>query len=75
MNSYLLDFLKLGLNDVLYDAKTNTIYTPNMNALQKLDGSNLTQDELRAVMEHRKKTNWIKGAHGHFAGSYPEGRQ
>lgn len=67
------DFLKLGLNDVLYDAKTNTIYTPNMNALQKLDGSNLTQDELRAVMEHRKKTNWIKGAHGHFAGSYPEG--
>lgn len=32
------DFLKLGLNDVLYDAKNNTVYTPNMNAMQKLDG-------------------------------------
>lgn len=67
------DFLKLGLNDVLYDTKTNTIYTPNMNALQKLGGRSLTQDETRAVMEHRKKTNWIKGAHGYFAGSVPEG--
>lgn len=67
------DFLKLGLNDVLYDAKTNTIYTPNMNALQKLSGNSLTSDEARAIMEYRKKTNWVKGAHGYFAGSYPEG--
>lgn len=67
------DFLKLGLNDVLYDAKTNTIYTPNMNALQKLGDQSLTQEEMRAIMEYRKKTNWINGAHGYFAGSYPEG--
>lgn len=26
-----LDFIKLGLQDVLYDPKTNTIYTPNTN--------------------------------------------
>lgn len=67
------DFLKLGLNDVLYDAKTNTIYTPNMNALQKLGDQSLTQEEMRAIMEYRKKTNWIKGSHGYFAGSYPDG--
>lgn len=67
------DFLKLGLNDVLYDAKTNTIYTPNMNALQKLGGNSLTSDEIRAIMELRKKTNWVKGSHGHFAGSVSNG--
>lgn len=67
------DFLKLGLNDVLYDAKNNTIYTPNMNAIQKLGDQSLTQEEMRALMEYRKKTNWIKGSHGYFAGSYPEG--
>ena len=26
-----LDFIKLGLNDVLYDPKTKTVYTPNTN--------------------------------------------
>ncbi len=26
-----LDWIKLGLNDVLYDPKTKTIYTPNTN--------------------------------------------
>lgn len=29
--------------------------------------------EERNFEELRKKTNWIKGAHGYFAGSYPEG--
>ena len=67
------DFMKLDLSDVLYDYKTKTVYTPNMNALTKLGENSLTNDEIRAIMEYRKKTNWIKGAHGYFAGSYPEG--
>lgn len=25
------------------------------------------------IMELRKKTNWVKGSHGHFAGSAPTG--
>lgn len=32
------NYLRLGLNDVLFDAKTKTIYTPNMNAFAKLGG-------------------------------------
>lgn len=27
--------------------------------------------EERDIMELRKKTNWVKGSHGHFAGSVP----
>lgn len=67
------DFMKLDLSNVLYDYKTKTIYTPNMNALAKLGENSLTQEELRAIMEYRQKTNWVKGSHGYFAGSYPEG--
>lgn len=51
------DFMKLGLNDVLYDPATKTVYTPNMNAIQKLGGTGLTNDEPRDIMELRKKTN------------------
>lgn len=67
------DFMRLGLNDVLYDFKTKTIYTPNMNALARLGESSLTQEEIRAIMEYRKKTNWVKGDKGRFAGSVPMG--
>ncbi len=34
-----LDFIKLGLQDVLYYPKTNEIYTPNTNKVSKVDGS------------------------------------
>lgn len=44
-----------------------------MNALRKLGGSGLTQDDIRAIMEYRKKTNWVKGDKGRFAGSVPMG--
>lgn len=32
-----LDFVRLGLQDVLYDPKTETFYTPNMNATGKIN--------------------------------------
>ncbi len=67
------DFLKLGLQDVLLDPKTGQIYTPNMNAMTRLGDNSLTQDDIRAIMDHKGKTNRIKGAHGYFAGSYPQG--
>ena len=31
--------MRLGLNDVLYDNKAKTVYTPNMNALANLNGA------------------------------------
>ncbi len=31
-----LTWIKLGLQDVLYDPKTNTIYTPNTNQMQRM---------------------------------------
>lgn len=36
-----LDFIKLGLQDVLYDPKTKQIYTPNTDKTAKMDGSNV----------------------------------
>ena len=68
------DFMRLGLNDVLYDVRTKTVYTPNMNAFQQLNGNSpLTTEEERAIMELRRKTNWVKGKGGKFAGSVPMG--
>lgn len=34
-----LDFIKLGLQDVLYDPKTKTVYTPNTNQVSSLNDS------------------------------------
>lgn len=36
-----LDFIKLGLNDVLYDPKTRQIYTPNTDCHAKIDDAGL----------------------------------
>lgn len=51
------DFIKLGLQDVLLDPKTGQIYTPNMDALTKIGENSLTEEDIRAIMEYRKKTN------------------
>lgn len=42
------------------------------------DGREILQKDLyfpeeRDIMELRKKTNWVKGSHGHFAGSVSNG--
>lgn len=36
-----LNFIKLGLNDVLYDPKTKQIYTPNTDSHAKIDDAGL----------------------------------
>lgn len=37
-----LDFIKLGLQDVLYDPATKTVYTPNTNQTETLDKNSLS---------------------------------
>ena len=60
-----LNWIRLGLDDVLYDPKTQLIYTPNTNAYVKMgEAVKQVDDEQRA---------WIKGEHGYFAGSTPVG--
>ena len=46
-----LNWIKLGLDDVLYDPKTNTVYTPNTNQTAvmgklQLGGAKETEDAL-----------------------------
>jgi len=41
-----LDFIKLGLQDVLYDPKTRTVYTPNTNQTSSLNGTETTAGTL-----------------------------
>lgn len=40
-----LNFVRLGLQDVLYDPKTESFYTPNMNATGKINGHPETAPE------------------------------
>lgn len=72
-----VNFIKLGLNDVLLDPKTGTIYTPNTNAYAKMgaapekvfDGNDaviasepLTEEQNGSIIENR---DWktINGRH------------
>ena len=54
-----LDFIKLGLQDVLYYPKDHKIYTPNMNQMADLDTLEQTQDlqnpQVPAPDEEEKK--------------------
>lgn len=81
------NYITLGLNNVLLDPKTNVIYTPNTNQMVKVGdlvpnaGQNaaegLQSSEDGGIIEDReirKKTNWVKGSKGYFAGSVPNGR-
>ena len=53
-----LDFIQLGLNDVLYFPDSGRIYTPNTNQTVTADGKaneNLTFDENRSIIESRQE--------------------
>lgn len=65
------NYMKLSLADVLYDPASGRIITPNMGVAQDISG--LTPTAPRDIMEERKKTNWVKGKGGKFAGSVPMG--
>lgn len=75
------NFLKLGLNDVLFDPDTKTVYTPNTNATVSLDsleagGGQQEQpesppDENRADWL-RANDRYIQGKDGKMSGSKPK---
>lgn len=74
------NYVKLGLQDVLLDPKTGTVYTPNTNQTalvgRKPPARELTTSADCGIMESdetRGKDNWVKGEHGYFKGSTPSG--
>lgn len=61
-----LDFIKLGLNDVLYDPTTKQIYTPNTDSHAKIDDAGLQSgDEGDIIAE--KRYNKYHDSKGLFA--------
>lgn len=77
-----VNFIKLGLQDVLYDPKTKTIYTPNTNQTAAMGGGGiamqndtgekqLTDDSESGIIEDDKRANdyYIKLSNGKLNGS------
>jgi hypothetical protein len=56
-----LDFITLGLDDVLYDPKTKTVYTPNTNQTTKLGEGGVKIDEERFNPNHGADGKFISG--------------
>ena len=53
---YGLQFIKLGLQDVLFDPKTRTIYTPNTNQTAVLGEKSVDKSDENAIIEER---DWV----------------
>ena len=70
-----LNWIKLGLQDVLFDTKNHTIYTPNTNQTVKFGEFSIDKQDDSGIIETRynKNPNWTKGEHGHFTGSTSSG--
>ena len=67
-----VNFIKLGLNDVLLDPKTNRIYTPNTNAMVDLGTGRDVFAEVPADMELRY--NKCHDGRGRFCSGRGSGR-
>ena len=66
-----LNWIRLGLDDVLYDPKTKTIYTPNTNATVKVgEGGIAVDDEEQRSAEYREE---IHGPDGKIIDNKPDG--
>lgn len=66
-----LEFIKLGLNDVLYDTKTKEFYTPNTNQHAKMGEKPLQNAEKDDTIQNR---DYIQDPEtGLMMGSTPEG--
>lgn len=61
-----LDFIKLGLNDVLYDPKTKQIYTPNTDSHAKIDDAGLQSGDEGGIIAE-KRYNEYHDSKGRFA--------
>lgn len=74
-----VNFIKLGLNDVLLDPKTNQIYTPNTNAMVNIgtgEGANVSQPVDKSgnddIIEDRARHFKQNPKTGLMEGSYKE---
>ena len=61
-----LNFIKLGLNDVLYDPVSKTFYTPNTNQHATMTGESLQNEENRVIITE-KRYNPNRDEKGRFA--------
>lgn len=61
-----LDFIKLGLNDVLYNPKTKQIYTPNTDSHAKIDDAGLQSGKEGGIIAE-KRYNEHHDSKGRFA--------
>ena len=61
-----LNFIKLGLNDVLYDPVSKTFYTPYTNQHAKMTGERLQNEENRVIITE-KRYNPNRDEKGRFA--------
>ena len=77
-----LDFIKLGLQDVLYDPKTKTVYTPNTNQTGMIGKSEAGKKEETLpepaeddiIDGEDRGVDYIKDEKGRFQGSRPSGK-
>ena len=67
-----LSWVKLGLQDVLYDPKTKMIYTPNTNQTSTIGENPLPMPELSGILEARAR-EYKRDGRGRFAGSVGSG--
>ncbi len=66
-----LNWIRLGLNDVLYNPATGQIYTPNTNKTAVMGTKALPSPELDDTMEQEdgeERARWIKKPDGKFNG-------
>ena len=70
-----LNWIRLGLDDVLYDPKSKTIYTPNTNASVKVgEGGIAASDEEQRADNGNKDVDYIQDeSTGQMRGSKPRG--
>lgn len=66
-----LNWIKLGLQDVLFDTKNHTIYTPNTNQTVKFGEFSIDKQNQNGIMETRRNdgSHYTKDEHGRFTGS------
>ena len=72
-----LNWIKLGLQDVLYDPRSKTIFTPNTGEFRQMEGDDalaaLQEPGVDATMEERGNgKNATRKKNGQFSGSTPK---
>ena len=62
-----LNWIKLGLQDVLFDTKNHTIYTPNTNQTVKFGEFSIDKQDNNGIMETRYSDSQPRDDHGRWA--------